>query len=179
MARSCLRILQIEYRCGSRRYSSVLLAPALIAYSFNEPLGLSDNGHSVDNVIKSHARLYHFYHEQINGTGMMGLKLSDNFGVPLDPLNPTHVDAANHFNDLQLATFANPIFLGLDYPGAYKMTIPDYVPLSSADLEYIGGTADFFAVDPYTASKNTPLSESFSSSGDSINRPWCSRHLSA
>lgn len=85
--------------------------------TFNELVIYSDNGLSIDHVIKAHARLYHFYHDScgINGTGLTSLKLNDNFGVPLDPNNQSHVDAANHFNDFQLASFANPIFLGINY----------------------------------------------------------------
>ncbi|KAH7034238.1 beta-glucosidase A [Macrophomina phaseolina] len=125
-------------------------------FTFNEPLLYSYNGKSVDTVIKAHARLYHFYHEEINGTGQVGIKFNDNFGVPLDPTNSSDVEAANHFNDFQLATFANPIFLGKDYPEAFKITIPDYVPLTDEDLEYIGGTSDFLGIDPYTATVVTP-----------------------
>jgi beta-glucosidase/6-phospho-beta-glucosidase/beta-galactosidase len=125
-------------------------------FTFNEPLLGSLNGKSVDTVIKAHARLYHFYHSSINGTGKVSLKLNDNFGVPLNPHNQSDVDAANHFNTFQLGTFANPIFLGLDYPSSYKDTVPDYVPLSAEDLAFINGTADFFAIDPYTATIVSP-----------------------
>jgi beta-glucosidase/6-phospho-beta-glucosidase/beta-galactosidase len=41
--------------------------------------------------------------------------------------------------------------LGIDYPDSYKATVPDYVPLTKSDLEYLNGTADFMGVDPYTA----------------------------
>ncbi|KXJ86155.1 putative beta-glucosidase [Microdochium bolleyi] len=129
-----------------------------IWYTFNEPLLYCDNGKSVDTVIKSHARLYHFYHDEIKGSGQVAIKFNDNFGVPRDPKDKADVDAANHFNEFQLATFANPIFLGKDYPDAYKMTIPDFVPLSAEDLAYINGTADFLGIDPYTATVVTPPS---------------------
>ena len=59
-------------------------------------------------------------------------------------------------DEFQLATFANPIFLGIDYPEAYKITIPDYVPLSAEDLAYIGNTSDFLGIDPYTATVVSP-----------------------
>ncbi|KAH7031364.1 beta-glucosidase A [Microdochium trichocladiopsis] len=127
-----------------------------IWYTFNEPLLYSYNGKSINTVIKSHARLYHFYHDEICGTGQVALKFNDNFGVPRDPKNQSDIDAANHFNDFQLATFGNPIFLGKDYPEAFKMTIPDYVPLSADDLAYINGTADFLGIDPYTATVVSP-----------------------
>jgi hypothetical protein len=43
--------------------------------------------------------------------------------VPRNPDDPRDVDAAHHFNDFQLATFANPIFLGKDYPEAFKVCL--------------------------------------------------------
>lgn len=127
-----------------------------IWWTFNEPLLGSRNGKSIDAVIKAHARLYHFYHGEINGTGKVSLTFNDNFGVPRNPSNPADVDAANHFNSFQLATFANPIFLGLDYPESYTSTISDHVPLSQEDLQYIKGTADFFSIQPYTATVVSP-----------------------
>src|ERR1700749_1785191 len=51
----------------------------------------------------------------------------------------------------RLGTFCNPLMLGIDYPTSYKTTIPDYVPLTTADLAYLKGTADFLGIDPYTA----------------------------
>jgi len=122
-----------------------------IFFTYNEPLIDSFNGAAIYTVIKSHARLSHFYHDTIRGTGRVGMKLNNNFGVPLNPLNASDVDATNHFNEFHIGTFANPLMLGIDYPEAYKMTIPDYVPLSAEDLAYLNGTADFMGVDPYTA----------------------------
>jgi beta-glucosidase/6-phospho-beta-glucosidase/beta-galactosidase len=78
--------------------------------------------------------------------------------VPANPNNQSDIDAANHWNELQIATFANPIFLGEDYPEAFKMTVPDYVPLNATDLAYIKGTADFFGIDYYTVTVATPPS---------------------
>lgn len=92
----------------------------------------------------------------MNGTGKLGIKFNDNFGVPKNPLNTSHVDAANHFNEFQLGPFSNPIFLGIDYPEGYKMTISDYVPLSAQDLEYFNHTSDFLGIDPYTATVVSP-----------------------
>jgi beta-glucosidase/6-phospho-beta-glucosidase/beta-galactosidase len=127
-----------------------------IFWTFNEPLLGSRNGKSINTIIKAHARLYHFYHEDIKGTGKVSITFSNNFGVPRDPQNPADVDAADHFNSFQLATFANPIFLGIDYPESFKMTIADYVPLTASDLAYINGTADFFSIQPYTATVVSP-----------------------
>lgn len=127
-----------------------------IWWSFNEPLLGAKNGKSIDAVIKAHARLSHFYHDDIKGTGKISLTFNDNFGVPKNPQDPADVDAANHFNSFQLASFANPIFLGIDYPESFKSSIADYVPLSAEDLAYINGTADFFSIQPYTATVVSP-----------------------
>jgi beta-glucosidase/6-phospho-beta-glucosidase/beta-galactosidase len=127
-----------------------------IWWTFNEPFLGAKNGKSIDAVVKSHARLYHFYKDTIGGTGKFSLTFNNNFGIPLNPDDPADVNAAFHFNSFQLATFANPIFLGQDYPDSYKSTIHDYVPLSEEDLQYINGTADFFSIQPYTATVVTP-----------------------
>ncbi|OBT57017.1 hypothetical protein VE04_03125 [Pseudogymnoascus sp. 24MN13] len=147
-----------------------------IWFTFNEPLLYCDNGKSVNNVIKAHAQLYHFYHEDVQGTGKLGIKFNDNFGVPKNPKNQSDLDATNHFNDFQLATFCNPIFLGIDYPEAFKITIPDYVPLTSEDLAYIGNTSDFLGIDPYTAtvvSQPPEGVEACAKNSSSPNFPYC------
>ncbi|KPI42607.1 Beta-glucosidase 4 [Cyphellophora attinorum] len=125
-------------------------------YTFNEPLLYSYNGISIDHVIKSHARVYHFYKEELNGTGKIAMKFNNNFGVPRDPSSDADVYAANHFNSFQLGPFLNPTALGIDYPDSYKQTISDYVPLNETDLAYLNGTIDFIGVDPYTATVVAP-----------------------
>jgi len=77
--------------------------------------------------------------------------------VPRNASSAADIAAANNFNDFQLATFANPIFLGKDYPASFKNAITDHVPLNATDLAYLNGTADFFSVDPYTATVITAL----------------------
>ncbi|KAI8943286.1 hypothetical protein NX059_001306 [Plenodomus lindquistii] len=148
-----------------------------IWWTFNEPLLGSRNGRSINTVIKAHARLYHFYHEEVRGSGKVSLTFNDNFGVPRNPADPADIDAASHFNSFQLATFANPIFLGQDYPESFKMTISDYVPLTTEDLQYINGTADFLSIQPYTATvvsppPNNTIAECAANITHSL-RPYC------
>ena len=125
-------------------------------YTFNEPLLYSHNGQSIYNVLRAHARVYHFYKDELKGQGKLALKFNNNFGVPRDPDSPADVYAADHFNSFQLGPFCNPIFLGKDYPESYKVTIHDHVPLTPEDLEYMNGTADFLGIDPYTATVIAP-----------------------
>ncbi|KAJ5434741.1 hypothetical protein N7491_005336 [Penicillium cf. griseofulvum] len=79
--------------------------------TFNEPLLYAYNFKGVDHVVKAHAQVYHFYHDTLKATGKIGIKFNDNFGVPKDPKNSSHVLAADRFQEMQLGIFANPIFL--------------------------------------------------------------------
>jgi beta-glucosidase/6-phospho-beta-glucosidase/beta-galactosidase len=148
-----------------------------IFWTFNEPLLGSRNGKSINAVIKAHARLYHFYHDEMKGSGKVSITFNDNFGVPRDPKDASDVDAANHFNSFQLATFANPIFLGQDYPASYTSTVADHVPLTEEDLKYINGTADFFSIQPYTATVvSPPLNGTIAACTANVShplRPYC------
>ena len=125
-------------------------------FTFNEPLLYSYNAQSVYNVVKAHARVFHWYKEELGGKGKISIKFNNNFGVPRDPKSEADVYAADHFNSIQLGPFCNPIFLGQDYPESFKKTFDEYVPLSEEDLKYIGGTADFLGIDPYTATVIAP-----------------------
>jgi beta-glucosidase/6-phospho-beta-glucosidase/beta-galactosidase len=77
--------------------------------TINEPRLYAFNFTGIDEAVHAHAELYHCYHDVLNGTGKIGMKLS--FGLPLNPENQTDVDAANRFNEMQVGIFANPICL--------------------------------------------------------------------
>ncbi|KAF5679124.1 beta-glucosidase [Fusarium denticulatum] len=149
-------------------------------FTFNEPLLYSYNALSINNVVKAHARVYHWYKEELGGKGKIALKFNNNFGVPRDPKSEADVYAADHFNSIQLGPFCNPIFLGEDYPESFKKTFEDYVPLSEDDLKYVGGTADFLGIDPYTATVIAPPVPDekdsvleCASNSSSASRPYC------
>ncbi|KAJ5771421.1 uncharacterized protein N7511_003472, partial [Penicillium nucicola] len=131
--------------------------------TFNEPLLYAFNFKGVDHVVKAHAQVYHFYHEELKARGRIGIKFNDNFGVPKDPRNSSHVLAADRFQEMQLGFFANPIFLGQQYPQSVLKTLPGAEPLSDSELAYINGTSDFFGIDPYTATVVSPADEGIES----------------
>lgn len=146
--------------------------------TFNEPWYGTTNAKAVYGVIRAHAELYHYYHDTLNGTGSVTYKSGGPIGIPLDPTNATHVDASCRYNDFYTGAYANPIYLGQDYPETYKETVKDYVPLNQSDLDYFKGTAgkrfrllsvdltlnflftDLFAIDLYTANLIQPLDPS-------------------
>lgn len=163
-------------------YGKILLAHYAdrvpIWVTFNEPLLYSFSFQGVDNVIHAHAQVYHFYHDELKGQGKMGIKFNDNFGVPKDPNNASHVDAADRFQEMQLGIFANPIFLGKQYPDSVLETLPGAKPLTESQLAYINHTADFFGIDPYTATVVSPADEGISTcatntSASNLLFPYC------
>ncbi|KAI0189867.1 glycoside hydrolase [Astrocystis sublimbata] len=118
--------------------------------TFNEPYIYAFNFAGANNVVHAHAQVYHFYHDVLKAAGKMGIKFNDNFGVPRDPKNASDIEAVTRFQELFLGVFANPIFLGQQYPDSALNTLPGARPLSDKELKYIGNTSDFFGVDPYT-----------------------------
>lgn len=130
-------------------------------FTFNEPFLYSFNFTGANNVVHAHAQAYHFYKDELKATGKMGIKFNDNFGVPRDPSNSSDVQAANRFQEIQLGLYANPIFLGKQYPESVLTTLPGAKPLSEDELSYIGNTSDFFGIDPYTATVVSEPAEAF------------------
>lgn len=108
--------------------------------TFTEPLVGVVSGPSVDHIVKAHARLWHFYHNEVNGTGLMSMKMSGFPAMPQDPQNASHVATAQRWNDLNIGTFLDPLVLCQDYPDAYKSTVQDFTPLTEQDLSFLDGT---------------------------------------
>ena len=144
--------------------------------TFNEPILYSFNFQGVDNVIHAHAQVYHFYRDELKATGKMGIKFTDNFGVPKDPKNASHVQAANRYQEMQLGILANPIFIGQQYPESVLKTLPGARSLNMTELTYINNTSDFFGIDPYTATVVSPVDggiEACSANSSNSFFPFC------
>lgn len=106
----------------------------------------------------AHAKVVHWYREQIKGTAKWSLKLSFNEGFPL-PLNPSStsdVAAANRRLDFLIGYIAYPLYLGLQVPGSVVSTLGSKAPnFTAAELAYVDGTCDFFGVDMYAGLYHT------------------------
>ncbi|KAJ5513758.1 CAZyme family GH1 [Penicillium fimorum] len=157
-------------------YGKVYRVPLWV--TFNEPLLYAYNFKGVDHVVKAHAEVYHFYHDTLKATGKIGIKFNDNFGVPKDPKNFSHILAADRFQEMQLGIFANPIFLGKQYPKSVLKTLPGAKPLSKSELKHIRNTSDFFGIDPYTATIVPPANEGIKAcainlSSSNVLFPYC------
>ncbi|ODV66764.1 glycoside hydrolase [Hyphopichia burtonii NRRL Y-1933] len=119
---------------------------------FNEPLLYSNDPASIKTVVKSTARLHKFYHEEIQGKGKFGIKFNLSLGVPRNTSNPEDVAAADRYNAFYVQSFGNPLFLGEDYPQAWKDTFANYSNFlfTEDELKEVKGGSDFVGVDPYT-----------------------------
>lgn len=145
---------------GFVNYGKIVLAH----YSDRVPIWISTatpwlfayNDTGVRNIVTAHADLYHFYKDELKGTGQFGQKIGVAFPAPKDPLNATHVEASQRFYDLYMGVLSDPWYLGQQYPEAYTSTIANVTLFTEEELKWIGGTADFYGVDAYTAQVVSP-----------------------
>jgi beta-glucosidase/6-phospho-beta-glucosidase/beta-galactosidase len=121
--------------------------------TINEPNGnYRNNFPAIPNILNAHASVYHWYKEDLQGTGQLTIKFANNLALPLDSTNPEDTRAALRYQDFILGLFANPIFLGENYPQEFLSTAgTNTTALTAAELAYINGTADFWSFDPYTS----------------------------
>jgi beta-glucosidase/6-phospho-beta-glucosidase/beta-galactosidase len=127
-------------------------------YTFNEPTieaSLTRQWSYSRNVLMAHAKVVRWYRDTIKGSAKWSMKLdltNTGFALPLDPSNGTDVQAAIRRNDFSFGYFANPLYKVVQVPQtmieALGERVPQYTP---EELDFINGTADFFAFDIYTA----------------------------
>lgn len=72
--------------------------------------------------------------------------------------DPEDVAAANRYQDFQLGSFANSLFLGQDYPDSWKKTFANETEIffSAEELKNVSKKSDFLGIDPYTYTVITP-----------------------
>ncbi len=123
--------------------------------TFNEPSAdlLGENWLSAWNIVTAHAKVVHWYREEVKGTGKWSFKSSFSTGFPIarDPTNATDVAAANRQLDFQMGYLAKLVYLGQQVPDSALNTLCAKSPkFTAAELDYAKGTCDFFAFDIYT-----------------------------
>ena len=107
----------------------------------------------------AHAKVVHWYREEVKGTGKWSLKFSvkNGMSLPLNPQDPSDCASASRNLDFAIGYMARPLFLGLQVPQTVLSTLGSKAPhYSAAELEYIRGTCDFFALDIYSGTYVTP-----------------------
>ncbi|KAI4866510.1 glycoside hydrolase family 1 protein [Hypoxylon rubiginosum] len=135
--------------------------------TFNEPnvdAATTKNWLSSYNVVMAHAKIVHFYREQIKGSGKWSLKLA----MP---------NGGERQLDFTLGYMANPIYLGTQVPSTVIESLGSRAPsYTEEELQYAKGTADFFAIDFYTAVYATTPDDGIDSclrNSTNVNFPIC------
>ncbi|XRM47531.1 hypothetical protein ABZX51_010502 [Aspergillus tubingensis] len=146
--------------------------------TFNEPnIGIGNafsSYNDLTHVLTAHAAVYHWYKEELQGTGQITMKFANNLAVPQDHSNSSHVDAALRYQDFILGIMANPLFLGEQYPSSVLNTPNlNLTPLTDSQISTINNTIDFWAFDPYVAQFALPPPEGISAcAANSSNSAW-------
>ncbi|KAH7111201.1 beta-glucosidase [Dactylonectria macrodidyma] len=131
--------------------------------TFNEPnfdATTVKNWKSSYNVVMAHAKVVHFYREQIKGTGKWSLKLAlaNGFPLPLDPRNPKDIAASQRELEFRLDYMALPIYHGRQVPSSVLKALGKDAPrYTEEELRYVAGTSDYFAIDIYNSKYFTPV----------------------
>lgn len=137
--------------------------------TFNEPYVYSLFGHGfgimapgrksktepyqvAHHFLLSHARIVDLYREkfQARQNGKISLALNCDWREPRTN-SPEDIAAAQRALEFYVGWFADPIFLG-DYPESMKKNLGARLPqFSDAEIRLVQGSADFFALNHYTA----------------------------
>lgn len=114
------------------------------------------------NILKAHAEVYHYYKESTVFEGTMSISFHSHWYSTLVRIGADK-QAAERMMQFSLGWYANPIFSeGGDYPqvmkdrikerstleGYNKSRLPEF---SEEEVQYIKGTADFFALSHFTS----------------------------
>jgi beta-glucosidase/6-phospho-beta-glucosidase/beta-galactosidase len=112
---------------------------------------------AMNNLLLAHAKVYHWYKEELGGTGQITVKFANNLGLPLSGNSTDDARSQQRYQDFILGCMANPIFLGQQIPAEILSTPHlNVTALTDDELAFIHHTADFWSFDPYTAQFVTP-----------------------
>lgn len=119
--------------------------------TINEPQMFSFDSKAVDGILRAHAATYHFYKNELKGTGNITIKFSNNYGVPRNPTSDADIYAADWFNSFAIGMYADPLIHGKDYPESFKALYPNHIPLTQKDLGFMNNTIDILSFDYYSS----------------------------
>ena len=102
------------------------------------------------HVLLAHAKAYRLARSLgINGT--ISFKTNGGYKIPLTN-SSADAEAVQRAWDFNEGWFANPTFLGGDYPQYLKEFVSSFLPnFTAEEMQMINGTADVFAHDAYTS----------------------------
>ncbi|KAF5004172.1 hypothetical protein FDECE_9310 [Fusarium decemcellulare] len=106
-------------------------------------------------LIMSHARAVAAYNQNFRPSqkGQIGISLNGDYYEPWDSNDPRDSEAAERRMQFHIGWFANPIFLGQDYPQCMRDQLKDRLPnFSSDDMSLLrSAESDFYGMNYYTS----------------------------
>ncbi|KAK2123626.1 glycoside hydrolase superfamily [Fusarium oxysporum II5] len=106
-------------------------------------------------LIMSHARAVAAYNQDFRPSqkGQIGISLNGDYYEPWDSSDPRDSEAAERRMQFHIGWFANPIFLGQDYPKCMRDQLKDRLPqFTSDDLKLLrSAESDFYGMNYYTS----------------------------
>lgn len=117
------------------------------------------------NFLVAHGSAVKLYREEFkpkNG-GEIGITLNGDAVYPWDASDPLDVEAAERKLEFSISWFADPIYHG-HYPASMRKQLGDRLPeFTSAEIELVQGSNDFYGMNHYTANfikhKSTPAED--------------------
>ncbi|XP_076434590.1 lactase/phlorizin hydrolase-like [Babylonia areolata] len=116
------------------------------------------------NLILAHAKTYRLYRSTFAASqkGQVGITINYGWSEPLDPLNPSDVEAAERSIQFYGGWFGHPILVNGDYPDVMKWRVGNrsveqglkesrLPAFSEEEKQLIKGTADFLGSNFYNA----------------------------
>ncbi|EXM21330.1 Glycoside hydrolase family 1 [Fusarium oxysporum f. sp. vasinfectum] len=106
-------------------------------------------------LIMSHARAVAAYNQDFRESqkGQIGISLNGDYYEPWDSSDPRDSEAAERRMQFHIGWFANPIFLGQDYPKCMRDQLKDRLPqFTSDELNLLrSAESDFYGMNYYTS----------------------------
>ncbi|KAG4255802.1 Beta-glucosidase 1B [Fusarium proliferatum] len=106
-------------------------------------------------LIMSHARAVAAYNQDFRASqkGQIGISLNGDYYEPWDGSDPRDSEAAERRMQFHIGWFANPIFLGKDYPKCMRDQLKDRLPqFTSEELQLLrSAESDFYGMNYYTS----------------------------
>ncbi|KAF4441029.1 beta-glucosidase [Fusarium acutatum] len=106
-------------------------------------------------LIMSHARAVAAYNQDFRASqkGQIGISLNGDYYEPWDSSDPRDSEAAERRMQFHIGWFANPIFLGQDYPKCMRDQLKDRLPqFTSEELKLLrSAESDFYGMNYYTS----------------------------
>ncbi|CAH1115641.1 unnamed protein product [Psylliodes chrysocephalus] len=113
------------------------------------------------NMLMAHANAWHIYHDDLKGTGKVGIVLNSNWFEP-ETDSAEDLEASERTMQFIWGWLGHPLYHG-DYPEIMKIRVANrsklegfnesrIQELTNAEIEYVKGTNDFFAFNSYTSS---------------------------